>query len=43
MQQVPINSNAKLQQSKILKTPSNAQKHGLGHKNIGRISSKKRN
>jgi hypothetical protein len=32
----------RLQQSKKLKTPSDDQKHGLSHRNVGRSSSKKR-
>jgi hypothetical protein len=35
-------SNAKLQQLERLKTPSNSQKHGLAHSNVGNSSSKKR-
>jgi len=37
-----VTSNAKLQQSKWLKTPLDAQKHGLIHSKIGRSYSKKR-
>jgi hypothetical protein len=40
LQQGP--TNAKLQQSKRLKTPSDAQKHRLAHNDMGRSSSKKR-
>jgi len=37
MEQGPATSNAELQQSERLKTPSDAQKHGPSHRNIGRI------
>ena len=40
MQQGP--SNEKLQQSERLKTPSNAQKHGLAHNDAGKSSSKRK-
>jgi hypothetical protein len=40
LQQGP--SNAELQQSERLKTPSDAQNHGLSHSNVGKSSSKKR-
>jgi hypothetical protein len=37
LQQGP--SNAKLQQSDRIKTPSYSQKHGLAHNNVGKSSS----
>jgi hypothetical protein len=40
LQQGP--SNAELQQSERLKTPSDAQKHGLAHNDVGRSSSKRK-
>jgi hypothetical protein len=35
-------SNADLQQSERLKTPSDAQNHGLDHNDVGNSSSRKR-
>lgn len=40
LQQNP--SNEELQQSERLKTPSNAQKHGLAHNDAGKSSSKRK-